>query len=111
MEVENTVCGGGAGTPCIIAPQCQSYNMTSTSLFQPGVRHQQQQTMMDIMRLCTSIIVCDAGNTLSLCVIHANLSPTTRNWPFSVLGFWDKNTWICAGAMPYRRDFTATTRI
>ena len=28
--------------------------------------------------------------------IHANLSPTTRNWPFSVLGFWDKNT-----AMPY----------
>ena len=42
---------------------------------------------------------------------HANLSPTTRNGPFSVLGFWDKNTGICAGAMPYRRDFTATARI
>ena len=43
--------------------------------------------------------------------IHANLSATTRNWPFSVLGFWDKNTGICAGTMPYRRDFSATTRI
>ena len=42
---------------------------------------------------------------------HANLSPTTRNWPFSVLGFWDKNTGICPGAMPYRRDFLATIRI
>ena len=42
---------------------------------------------------------------------HANLSVTTQNCPFSVLGFWDKNTGICAGAMPYRRDFTATTRI
>ena len=24
--------------------------------------------------------------------------------PFLVLGFWDKHTGICAGAMPYRRD-------
>ena len=31
--------------------------------------------------------------------------------PFLVLGSWDKNTGICAGAMPYRRDFAATTRI
>ena len=30
---------------------------------------------------------------------------------FLVLGFWDKNTGIFAGAMPYRRDFPATTRI
>ena len=29
----------------------------------------------------------------------------------SVLGFWDNNTGICAGAMPYRRDLPATTRI
>ena len=29
----------------------------------------------------------------------------------SVLGFWDKNTMACAGAMPCRRDFPATTRI
>ena len=34
-----------------------------------------------------------------------------RNIPFSVLDFWDKNTGICAGAMPYRRDFPATTGI
>ena len=40
---------------------------------------------------------------------HANLSPETQNWPFSVLRFWDKNTGICAGAMPYLRDFPATT--
>ena len=31
--------------------------------------------------------------------------------PFLVLGFWDKNTGICAGAMPYRRDFPTTTRL
>ena len=31
--------------------------------------------------------------------------------PFSVLSFWVKSTGICAGTMPYRRDFTATTRI
>ena len=42
---------------------------------------------------------------------HANLNATTPNWPLSVLGFWDKNTGICAGVMPYRRDFMATTRI
>ena len=36
---------------------------------------------------------------------------TRRNWPFSVLSFWDKITWICAGAMPGRRDFPATIRI
>ena len=29
----------------------------------------------------------------------------------SVLGFWDKNTGNCAGAMLYRRDSPATTRI
>ena len=30
---------------------------------------------------------------------------------WSVLGFWDKNTMACAGAMPFRRYFPATTRI
>ena len=39
---------------------------------------------------------------------HANLRSTTHNWPFLVLGFRDKNTGICAGAMPYRRNFPAT---
>ena len=29
--------------------------------------------------------------------------------PFCVLGFWDKNTGIYAGAMPFRRDSPATT--
>ena len=28
-----------------------------------------------------------------------------------VLGFWDNNTVVCAGAIPYRRYFPATTRI
>ena len=42
---------------------------------------------------------------------HANLNATTRNWPFSELGFWDKNTGICASATSYRRDFLATIRI
>ena len=42
---------------------------------------------------------------------HANLRTATRNWSFSVLGFWDKNAGICAGAMPYRRDVQATSRI
>ena len=31
--------------------------------------------------------------------------------PILVPGFWDTNTGICAGAMSYRRDFTATTGI
>ena len=31
--------------------------------------------------------------------------------PFVVLGFWDKNTGICTGTMPYRWDFPATTGI
>ena len=44
-------------------------------------------------------------------VSHADLSPTTQNWPFSVLGFCEKKNGICAGVMPYRRDFPATTRI
>ena len=26
----------------------------------------------------------------SMAPVHANLSPATRYWPFSVLGFWDK---------------------
>ena len=42
---------------------------------------------------------------------HAKNKFAGRIIPFSVLGFWDKNTGVCAGAMPYRRDFTATTRI
>ena len=48
-----------------------------------------------------------------VCGGHANLNirTTTQNWPFSVLGSWDKNTRVCAGAMSYRRDSPATTRI
>ena len=42
---------------------------------------------------------------------RAHLSATTRSWPFSVPGFWDKTTGICASAMPHRRDSPATTRI
>ena len=42
---------------------------------------------------------------------HAKLITTTQSWPSSVLAFWDKITGICAGTMPYRRDFPVTTRI
>ena len=44
-------------------------------------------------------------------VTHAKNKIVARFIPFSVLGFWVKSTGICSGAMPYRRDFTATTRI
>ena len=37
--------------------------------------------------------------------LHADLRTTSQNWPVPVLGFWDKNVGICAGAMSYRRDF------
>ena len=62
-------------------------------------------------------LICflNAEHTLEIffCVDnHANLSPTTRNWPFSVLDFWDKNEHrICAGVMPHRRDFLVATGI
>ena len=44
-------------------------------------------------------------------LFHAKNKVVARVIPFSVLGFWVKSTGMCAGAMPYRRDFTATTRI
>ena len=44
-------------------------------------------------------------------LLHAKNKFAGRCIPFLVLGFWDKNTGICAGAMPYRRDFPATTGI
>ena len=50
---------------------------------------------------------------------HDTGAPTTaitapapaHSHPAELVGFWDKNTVICAGAMPYRPDFPATTRI
>ena len=44
-------------------------------------------------------------------LIHAKNKIVARCIPFSVLRFWVKSTGIFAGVMPYRRDFTATTRI
>ena len=44
--------------------------------------------------------------------IHAkNNIPCRGIIPFLVPCFWDKNTGICAGAMPYRRDSPAATRV
>ena len=40
---------------------------------------------------------------------HAKNKIAGRIIPF-LPGFWDKNTVICVGAMPYRRVFPATTR-
>ena len=42
---------------------------------------------------------------------HAKNKIAGRFILFLVLGFWDKNTRICAGTMPYRWEFSATTRI
>ena len=45
--------------------------------------------------------------------IHANNQFAGRCITFYVLSFWDTNTeyGVCAGAMPYRRNFPATTGI
>ena len=37
---------------------------------------------------------------------HTKNTIAGRFIPFLVLDFWDKTTGICAGAMPYRRDFS-----
>ena len=42
---------------------------------------------------------------------HAKNKIAGQIIPFLVPGLWDKNTMICAGTMPYHRDFLATTRI
>ena len=51
-----------------------------------------------------------AGGVLRLRVVLSILIIKQHDSYF-VLGFWDKNTGICAGAIPYRRDFPATTGI
>ena len=43
--------------------------------------------------------------------IHAENKIAGGFIPFLVLGFWDENTEIYAGDMPYRRNSPATTRI
>ena len=43
--------------------------------------------------------------------IQAKNKISGRIIPILVLGFWDKNTGMRAGAMPYHQDFSATTRI
>ena len=42
---------------------------------------------------------------------RAKNSIAGRMMTFSVLGFWDRITVACAGAMPFRRDLPATTNI
>ena len=44
-------------------------------------------------------------------IFYAKNKIAGRFAPFLVLGFWDKTTGICAGTMPYRRVFPATTEI
>ena len=43
--------------------------------------------------------------------IHAKNKIAGRFILFLILDFWDKHTGICAGTMPSRRDFPATTGI
>ena len=42
---------------------------------------------------------------------HAKNKIAGQNIPFLVRGFWDENTWIYDGAMPYQREFTASAGI
>ena len=42
---------------------------------------------------------------------HATNKIAGRMIPILVLGFWDENTVMCAGAMPYQRDFPAAPKI
>ena len=52
---------------------------------------------------------CDPA-AAAMAANHAKNKCSGRIIPLSVLGFWDKNTGICAGAIPYRWDFPATTQ-
>ena len=71
---------------------------------------QNNKTMIDVLFYFSVYIYCtkkrDNSNTY-----HAKNKFVGRIIPFVVLRFWDKNTGMCAGAMPYRRDFPATTGI
>ena len=53
----------------------------------------------------------DGGGVRS-CVtgVHAKNKIAGRMTPVLVLGFWNKNTVMCAGVMPYHSDFPANTR-
>ena len=58
----------------------------------------------------------EGGGVLSKCAVirfrnHAKNKIAGRFIPLLVLGFWDTNIATYSGAMPYRRDFTATTGI
>ena len=53
----------------------------------------------------------DRGAGLQKCAPTLRISLQVDESRFLVKGLWDKNTGICAGAKPYRRDFPSTTRI
>ena len=57
--------------------------------------------------ICTAVMV----EPDTACAIHAKNKSVGRIIPFLVLGFGDKYTMACAGAMPFRRDYLTTTRI
>ena len=69
------------------------FDMSTLVLFEPGRCAQAR-------RGCPAARAHHAQNTIAGRII-----------PFLVLGFWDKNAVICAGAMPHRRGFPATTGI
>ena len=63
------------------------------------------------LSILVSGVIFGLGATSEGFCIHAKNKIAGRMITFLVLGFWDKNTGTCAGAMPYRRDFPTTTRI
>ena len=69
-----------------------------------------------VLRLSNSTLLpCPLFRRCASCALHPVALriklQMCRVTPFLVLGLWDKKTVRCAGAMPYRRDFPATTRI
>ena len=60
----------------------------------------------------SALVLVPSALARSAAARHAkNKSVGLPNDPVLVIGFWDKNTVACAGAMPYRRYFPATIRI
>ena len=57
------------------------------------------------------VVLADNQGFEGLHRVHAKNMFAGGFIPFLVLGFWNKNTGIYAGAMPYRRDFPVTTGI
>ena len=89
--------------PCFRQPRRCGCEATATS----GRRARRVATAISAAQVVTTFVPTEPLRTTKTEPTLIS-SPATQNWSFSVrvvLGFWDKNTGICAGTMPDRRDF------